>query len=67
MTALEKEQQQNALVLFPVKLDKTVMDTFLPWAASMRRTRHIGDFCAWKEHDAYQQAFQRLLRDLKQE
>jgi hypothetical protein len=29
--------------------------------------RHIGDFTRWKEHDAYQKAFNRLLRDLKAE
>ena len=27
--------------------------------------RHIGDFRAWKDHDSYQRAFERLLRDLK--
>jgi hypothetical protein len=26
----------------------------------------VGDFRLWKEHDAYQQAFERVLRDLKQ-
>jgi hypothetical protein len=31
------------------------------------RTRHIGDFTRWKEHDAYQKALERLLRDLKVE
>ena len=31
----------------------------------LRNTRHVGDFCQWKHHDAYQTAFQRLLRDLK--
>ena len=28
-------------------------------------TRHIGDFGAWKDHDAYQKAFDRLLKDLR--
>jgi hypothetical protein len=28
-------------------------------------TRHIGDFSRWKDHDTYQKAFERLLRDLK--
>jgi len=28
---------------------------------------HIGDFTRWKHHDDYQQAFERLLRDLKAE
>lgn len=36
-------------------------------AAEIRRTRQIGDFSRWKDHDAYQQAFERLLRDLKAE
>ena len=37
------------------------------WAADIRRTRNIGDFRDWKKHDAYQKAFERLIRDLKQE
>jgi hypothetical protein len=31
----------------------------------LRRTRRIGDFTRWKEDDAYSQALERLLRDLK--
>ena len=41
------------------------METNQAWAAEIRRARHIGDFSRWKEHDAYQQAFERLLRDLQ--
>jgi len=41
------------------------METNQAWAASLRRTRHIGDFRAGKDHDPYQKAFARLLRDLK--
>jgi hypothetical protein len=37
------------------------------WPADVRRTWHIGDFTIWKDHDAYQVAFQRLLRDLQAE
>jgi hypothetical protein len=29
--------------------------------------RNIGDFTRWKEHDAYQKALARLLRDLRVE
>ena len=64
-TAFEKEQQQGKLVLFPVKLDDTIMQTNEAWAADIRRMRHIGDFQHWKNHDDYMQAFERLLRDLK--
>jgi hypothetical protein len=65
--ALEKERKQNKLVLFPIRLDEAVMETDQAWAASLRRTRNIGDFRAWKDHDQYQKSFERLLRDLKAE
>jgi len=29
------------------------------------RARHIGGFTSWREHDAYHQALERLLRDLQ--
>jgi hypothetical protein len=41
------------------------METDQAWAASLRRTSHIGDFRDWKDHDKYQKSFERLLRDLK--
>src|ERR1035437_783792 len=63
--AFEKEHRQNKLVLFPIRLDDAVMETNQAWAASLRRTRHIGDFRVWKDHDQYQKSFDRLLRDLK--
>lgn len=66
-TAFEKERQQNRTVLFPIRLDDAVMKTNQAWAADIRRTRHIGDFSRWKDHDSYQAAFDRLLRDLKAE
>lgn len=62
--ALEKEQQQHRNVLFPLRLDESVLLTTQPWAAKVRRTRHIGDFTHWTNPQAYQQAFERLLNDL---
>ncbi len=57
LSALEKEDQSpGTTVLFPVRLDETVMTTRQPWAADLRRERHIGDFTRWKDHDAYQRA-----------
>lgn len=66
-TAFEKERKQKTTVLFPIRLDDEVMKTDQAWAADIRRTRHIGDFIKWKDHDSYQTAFDRLLRDLKAE
>ena len=65
-TAFDKETPDHT-VLFPIRLDEAVMKTDRAWAADIRRTRHIGDFCHWKDHDAYQKAFDRLLQDLKAE
>jgi hypothetical protein len=62
---MEKERKQNKRVLFPIRLDNAVMETDQAWASNLRRTRHIGDFRAWKDHDQYQNSFERLLRDLK--
>jgi hypothetical protein len=64
-TAFEREQKQKRRVLFPIRLDDTVMKVESGWPADIKRTRHIGDFRKWKDHDAYQVAFQRLLRDLE--
>lgn len=63
-TAFEREHQQNRLVLFPIRLDDSVMKAPQAWAADIRRMRHIGDFTRWKNHDDYQKAFSRLMRDL---
>ena len=65
-TAFERERRDKhkQLVLFPIRLDVTVMETAQAWAADIRRTRHIGDFTKWKQDKHYQQALDRLLRDL---
>ena len=63
--ALKKEQDQGKPALFPIALDEAIKDAPDAWAAAIRRKRHIGDFTKWKEHDTYQVAFGRLLRDLQ--
>jgi hypothetical protein len=44
-----------------------VFETTKAWAIKLRDSRHIGDFRHWKDHDAYQKALARLLRDLRVE
>lgn len=51
--ASERERQQNKPVLFPIRLDDAVMDSSHAWAATIPRERHIGDFCDWKNADAF--------------
>jgi hypothetical protein len=66
-TALARERKQDETVLFPIRLDNAVMEIEGGWPALIKNTRNIGDFSRWKEHDAYQKGFNRLLRDLKAE
>jgi hypothetical protein len=63
-TAYEEERRRKQTMLFPVRLDDTVMETREAWAAKLRRDRNIGDFRQWKDHDHYQKVFERVLRDL---
>lgn len=63
--ALDLEIEREKTVLFPVRVDDTVMKSKADWAGATKEKRHIGDFTRWKEHDAYSEAFERLLRDLK--
>lgn len=65
--AYEKEDKQKKQVLFPIRLDESIINTHKSWVATIRRRKHIGDFTKWKDHDSYQKAFERLLRDLKAE
>jgi hypothetical protein len=64
-TALARERQQQTTILFPVRIDNTVMTLETGWPALIRNTRNIGDFRRWKTHSVYHKAFDRLLRDLK--
>src|SRR6202008_563381 len=63
--AREREDRENRTVLFPIRIDDAVMGAPQPWAADIRRSRHIGDFREWEAHASYVQAFDRLLRDLE--
>ena len=64
-TALARERQQKTTILFPVRIDDTVMTLEAGWPALIRNTRNIGNFQGWETHGVYQKAFDRLLRDLK--
>jgi hypothetical protein len=48
-----------------IRVDNAIMEIAGGWPELIRNTRNIGDFQRWKQHDAYQKAFARLLRDLR--
>jgi hypothetical protein len=66
-SAISREMPDLPPVLFPIRLDETVLEIDTGWPALIKRTRHIGDFTGWRDHDLYQTAFARLMRDLKAE
>jgi uncharacterized protein YjbI with pentapeptide repeats len=71
--AREREVRENRRVLFPIRL--APFETLSEWECfdadsgkdSAREIREyfIPDFSNWKNHDSYQEAFQRLISDLK--
>ena len=68
--ALKKEKRRGQLVLFPIRIDDSVMKVEFGWAKAIREAdrptgRQITDFGSWRDPDAYKVAFKRLLRDLK--
>ena len=62
--ALNKELEHGGTVLFPVRLDDSALQSKASWFEFLK-TRNIGDLRLWKNHDDYQKAFDRLLRDLQ--
>jgi TIR domain/Pentapeptide repeats (8 copies) len=63
--SLDEERERKQVVLFPIRIDDTVLETTKPWTRLLRGQRNIGNFSRWKDHDAYQKGLDRLLRDLK--
>jgi hypothetical protein len=63
--AYAEEGERRTLVLFPIRIDDSVMTTNEPWARKLRDQRHIGDFLRWTEPSEYNKCLERVLRDLK--
>jgi uncharacterized protein YjbI with pentapeptide repeats len=60
----EEDRRGGKPMLFPIRLDDSVMSTDKAWAAKLRRQRNIGDFRNWKDHDKYMSSLERVLHDL---
>jgi uncharacterized protein YjbI with pentapeptide repeats len=73
--ARDREDRDKKQMLFPITL--AAMEDVKQWklfdadrgidSAREIREYFIPDFSNWKDHDSYQQAFQRLVKDLKAE
>lgn len=62
--ALHEEIKRGTDVLFPIRLDNTVLESKVGWATRLQH-RHISDLTNWQDETAYQQALTTLLRHLK--
>jgi uncharacterized protein YjbI with pentapeptide repeats len=63
--AFAEERSRKETVLFPIRIDNTVMTTGEAWAVKLRDQRNIGDFRQWNKPAQYQKSLDRLLRDLR--
>jgi hypothetical protein len=71
--AVSREKQDERQVLFPIGLAEK--NAIMAWSAfepemgedlaKVVREYHIPDFSGWKDHDSFEAAFDRLLRDLR--
>ncbi|MEZ4714392.1 MAG: toll/interleukin-1 receptor domain-containing protein [Caldilineaceae bacterium] len=64
--AFDREHRSSEYILFPIRLDNTVLSTDHYWAVKVRQ-RFIGDFSRQGEEGAYQNSLSRLLQDLQKE
>jgi hypothetical protein len=55
---------ERGLLAVNMHINDDVMEIKIGRPADIRRTRHLGHFTNWKDHDAYQKAFAGLLSDL---
>jgi hypothetical protein len=63
--ALSKEPQGIPNVLYPVRIDQTILNCDTNWAREIKETRHIGNFEHWTNPQQYEHSFKRLLRALR--
>jgi hypothetical protein len=64
-TAYAEERERKKIVLFPIRIDDSVMTTNEPWARKLRDQRNIGDFTKWTDPGEYNKGVGRVLRDLR--
>ncbi len=65
--ALEEEKRRGTDIIIPFSLDDAFMQTDEQWTRRLKRSRNIGDFSGWKDHDKYKKAFDTLLKALQTE
>jgi len=62
---LAEEAKRKKPILLPIRVDTAVLESDQAWAESLTEARNICDFSNWKDHDAYHQALESLLDDIR--
>jgi hypothetical protein len=63
--AFDEERRRDAKIIFPVRLDDSIMQSSEPWAEKLR-VRHICDFRRWRARKYYEQSFEQIRSNLSQ-
>jgi TIR domain/Pentapeptide repeats (8 copies) len=63
--AYSEERARKDIVLLPVSVDRSIVDTAIPWACTLRDQRNIANSKNWEDREAYLPNLDRLLRDLR--
>ena len=66
-SSIEKENKTNQVVLFPIRIDDSIMKSNKAWAMKIKQSRNIGDFINWGDEKLYNRSFDRLLVNLNQQ
>ena len=63
--AIDREIDQQRVILYPIRIDESVLKSREGWAAALKKRRHIGDFIHWSDPQEYQRTFDQLLKHLQ--
>jgi uncharacterized protein YjbI with pentapeptide repeats len=64
---LQREDLEKKNVLFPIRIDDYIFEEWEHERKADVVKKVVGDFRHWKDYDAYQKSFARLLKDLRAE
>ena len=63
--AIDREIDQQRIILYPIRIDDSVLESQEGWAAALKKRRHIGDFTQWSDPQEYQRTFDQFLKHLQ--
>jgi TIR domain/Predicted nucleotide-binding protein containing TIR-like domain len=62
--ALRLERERGQEIVFPLRLDGSVLESNAPWLERLVAERHIESFEDWQDEASYHKSLRRLVRDL---